>query len=982
MTHDDFDRLNRADAAKPCSKSESQVGSSLKTRAFSAALAAIGLLGALTGAQAATINVTTLQDSGPGSLRQAIQDAAAGDLVFINLTGTLILTSGSLVVGKDLLIEGPGARTLTIARAGTTKFRIMHVTGGGVYVSNLTITNGDASTGALGGGAFLVDAGSSLTLDYSTVTNNTAGNLAGGAILNNGGSVTVRFDTISANQASVGGAIENNGQAGPAVTSVVESTIVNNTASTTSTVNGGGGGIDNNHGTLTLDSCTISGNSGDTGNTSSGGGGVQNVSGSTANVVNTLIAGNTTNQVGGDVNGAFTSNGFNLIRITNGSTGFNKATDQTGTAASPLNAVLGPLQNNGGHTDTRAPALVSPAVDKGKSSFHVDQRLRQAPYDNPSIPNAAGGDGSDIGAVELVPSQVFVVTNTNDFGTGSLREEIIQAGPADSVFIPPSVSGTINLTSGTLVIDRAMTILGPGARKLAVASTGSVFDISGGGAVIISGLTIGNGSGTGVTDHGNLIMNDCAIVNNSVGGFYVDQSSFLTLTGCTISGNSSIIGAGIYNDGTTMLTNCTIANNTATDAGVGGGRAGGIFNNSSSTLYLTNCTVSGNAAIGNPNGGGGGGLQLGGTAQLANTIVAGNTTDGGGPDISGTGISAGYNLIRIGNGSSGFTNGVNHDLVGTANNPMDANLGVLRNNGGQTNTKALGPGSPAINAANNAAAPAADQRHYVRPDTADIGAYEYNATIPVTLANISARAFVGTGDNALFGGFIITGTDAKKVILRAIGPSLNLPGSIANPTLELFAEDGHSLRFNDNWVDATNRQEIIDSGVAPTDNLESAIVMTLQPGNYTFIMRGASNATGIGVVQAYDLDRTGNSILANISSRSFVQTDDNVLFAGFIVLGNTSQKVIIRARGPSTGAPGAMANPTLELHDANGAILEANDDWQLSGNKQAIIDSGIPPSNDLESAIVRTLSPANYTAIVRGANNTTGVAVVEVYVLN
>ena len=189
----------------------------MKTRALCSTLIAICLLGALTGARAATINVTNLNDSGAGSLRQAIQDAAAGDLVFINLAGTLNLTSGALVVGKDLLIEGPGARTLTIARSGSTKFRIMHVTGGGVYVANLTITNGDASTGALGGGAFLVDVGSSLTLDYSAVTNNTAGNMPGGAILNNGGSVTVRFDTISANQASVGGAIENNGQAGPAV---------------------------------------------------------------------------------------------------------------------------------------------------------------------------------------------------------------------------------------------------------------------------------------------------------------------------------------------------------------------------------------------------------------------------------------------------------------------------------------------------------------------------------------------------------------------------------------------------------------------------------------------------------------------------------------------------------------------------------------------------------------------------------------------
>jgi Right handed beta helix region len=955
----------------------------MKARAFYRAVAAIGLLGALTGAHAATINVANLNDSGAGSLRQAIQDAAAGDLVLVDLAGTIHLTSGALVVSKDLLIEGPGARILTIARAGSTKFRILHVTSGSLYLSGVTVTNGDASSGAQGGGAALVDLGASLTVDYSAITNNTAGSLSGGAILNNGGSVTLRFDTISANQAGLGGGIENNGQAGPAGAYLLESTIVDNAASTASAVTGGGGGIDNDHGTLTLNSCTIAGNSGDTGNSTAGGGGVQNVSGSTANVTNTLIAGNTTNQVGGDVNGAFTSNGFNLVRNANASTGFTTATDQTGTAANPLNAFLGPLQNNGGHTDTRMPGANSPAIDKGRTSFHIDQRQRQAPYDDPNISNATGGDGSDIGAVERVNPQFFFVHNTKDFGTGSLREAIIQAGPGDAVIFDSSVAGTINLTSGELTIDRGMSIVGPGARQVTLTNPGgSAFYISSSDAVVISGLTIGNCSSVGVFDQGNVMMSDCAIVNNQ-GGFIVFAStSFLTLTRCTISGNTRSEGAGIDNLGTATLTSCTIANNTAADSQPGSGRAGGIF--SSGTLSLTSCTVSGNAAVGDPNAGGnGGGIYFySGTAHLANTIVAGNTTDGAGPDIFGAGISDGYNLIRIGDGSSGFTNGVNHDQVGTSANPTNASLGPLRNNGGQTNTESLGAASPAINAANNATTPATDQRNYVRPDTADIGAFEYNATIPVTLANISTRALVGTGDNVLIAGFIITGTDAKKVILRAIGPSLNLDGKIANPTLELHAADGHSLVFNDNWQEAANKQEIIDSGVAPTNDLESAISIILQPGNYTAVMQGADNTTGIGVVEAYDLDRTGNSILANIATRTFVQTGDNVLFAGFIVLGTDLQKVIVRALGPSTGVPGAMANPSLELHDVNGTILEANDDWQQSTNKQAIIDSGIPPSNDAESAIVRTLSPGNYTAIVRGANNTTGIAVVEVYALN
>jgi hypothetical protein len=168
--------------------------------------------------------------------------------------------------------------------------------------------------------------------------------------------------------------------------------------------------------------------------------------------------------------------------------------------------------------------------------------------------------------------------------------------------------------------------------------------------------------------------------------------------------------------------------------------------------------------------------------------------------------------------------------------------------------------------------------------------------------------------------------------------------------------------------------------------LESAIVATL-PANgtgYTAVLRGANSGTGIGVIQVYDLDGTVDSKLANISTRGFVSTGDNVLFAGMIVLGQGAQKVIIRALGPSVPVAGNMADPTLELHDGNGGLLDSNDNWQDSPNKQAIIDTGIPPTNDSESAIVAILpgGGANYTAIVRGANNSTGIAVVEVYALN
>ena len=258
------------------------------------------------------------------------------------------------------------------------------------------------------------------------------------------------------------------------------------------------------------------------------------------------------------------------------------------------------------------------------------------------------------------------------------------------------------------------------------------------------------------------------------------------------------------------------------------------------------------------------------------------------------------------------------------------------------------------------------------------------ASDATTLANISTRLPVQTGDNALIGGFIITGTQPKKVIIRAIGPSLSLAGKLANPVLELFS-GSTLLESNDNWVDSPNKQAIIDSTIPPSNDLEAAIVRTL-PANgasYTAVVRGVTNSTGIGVVEAYDLDRTVDSKLANISTRGLVQTDPNVLIAGTIVLGQNGQKVIVRAIGPSLSIPGKLANPTLELRDSNGALLQANDNWIDSPNKHAIIDSTVPPTNDLESAIVATLAAngASYTAIVRGANGTSGIAVVEVYAL-
>lgn len=252
------------------------------------------------------------------------------------------------------------------------------------------------------------------------------------------------------------------------------------------------------------------------------------------------------------------------------------------------------------------------------------------------------------------------------------------------------------------------------------------------------------------------------------------------------------------------------------------------------------------------------------------------------------------------------------------------------------------------------------------------------------LANISTRVPVRKGDGAGIAGFIIGGTAPRNVIVRAIGPSLEsggtpVAGRLDNPTLELFDGQGNSIAQNDNWRDS-QQTAIQATGIPPSDDRESAIVKQLAPGNYTAVVRGANGTEGIALAEVYDLDTGGDGELANISTRGPVETGDNILIGGFILRGNQAT-VLLRAIGPeltSHGVPNALQDPTMELRDINGALIMTNDNWK--DNQQTDINgTGIAPTDDRESAILKLLTGGNYTAIVRGKDNSVGVAVVEAY---
>jgi uncharacterized repeat protein (TIGR01451 family) len=364
------------------------------------------------------------------------------------------------------------------------------------------------------------------------------------------------------------------------------------------------------------------------------------------------------------------------------------------------------------------------------------------------------------------------------------------------------------------------------------------------------------------------------------------------------------------------------------------------------------------------------------------------------PAAASVGQPVTYSLTVANNGPAAATGVVLTDTLPAASTFVSASAGCTHNAG--TVTCAIGPlangasvqvqivAQPtAAGGATNFASVAAAETDPLSFNNASALAIQVSTAANLgRLTNISTRMQVLSGDDVMIGGFVIGGSGPKTVVVRARGPSLaafGVPGVLANPQLQLFSGQTQ-IAANDNWGDAANASALAASGFAPADANEAAVMMTVNPGAYSAIVSGVGGTTGVAIIEVFEVDAILVP-LANISTRGRAQTGDNVMIAGFVIQGDGPQTVVIRARGPSLGqfgVQGVLANPQLQLF-SGGTQIAYNDNWQQDANATQIQASGFAPSDANEAAILVTLQPGAYSAIVSGVGGTAGIAIVEVF---
>jgi hypothetical protein len=554
---------------------------------------------------------------------------------------------------------------------------------------------------------------------------------------------------------------------------------------------------------------------------------------------------------------------------------------------------------------------------------------------------AGGVSGSTIGGTTPAARNVISgngargVIVSNSIGNPAVTNNVIEGN-----FIGTDLTGTkalVNNSEGIGLYGLANTIGGTaaGAGNVIAASTEYGLNIGGGDGSTVEGNFIGTDK-TGTRNLGNAFAGIQIEAKNCViGGTTAGAGNTIAFNGTSFPGGVSIIGG----TGNAIQGN-SIYSNTGLGIDLG---ADGV------TLNDPGDTDSG------PN-------------NLQNFPVLTSVSNSGGmTTINGRLNSAANTMYRIeffANDSLDPTGyGEGQTFIGSKNVTTDASGNISFN-----------ASFSQIGANQRVTATATDPVNNTSEFSGAIG----------QLLNISTRMEVQTGGSVLIGGFIVGGSGPMDVLLRALGPTLQnfgVNGFLADPTLELHDGAGNLLMSNDNWKD-TQQASIMATGLAPPNDLESAILHNFTPGNYTGIVLGKNNTTGVALIEAYDLSKLDNITLTNISTRGFVDVGQNLMIGGFIS-GNGVVRVIIRALGPTLsqfGVPNVLADPTLELHDGNGTLIASNDNWK--DTQQAEIQaSGKAPPNDKESAIIAVRPATNSTAIVSGKNNTTGNALVEVYVL-
>jgi hypothetical protein len=991
----------------------------------------LSLIAATQTAVAAMIPVTKTDDSGPGSLRQAIVDsnASAGvsDTITFKIPGAGVHTITPLSALPDItdavVIDGytqPGASANTLA-VGDNAVLLIELNGNGLAASAITVASG----------------GSGSTIRGLVINRF---NQFIGILLRDGGANTVEGNFIGTDPTGTAVFPIRSG-AGVQLLATIQNTIGGTTAAARNLISGCDKGV-----------AMSASDSNTTGNSVRGNYIGTDKSGTVAlgNTEDGVVIGSLapSNSIGGTAAGAGNRIAFNGGRgvnvlnssgiaiegnaiFSNGSLGIDLNGD--GVTANDPNCD----DDNGGNTSQNFPVITS--AKRSGSNVTLSGTLdtsccttyRLEFFSSAAADPSDSGEGEKfLGSMDVTPptcissfgpfafpitsGQTFVSVTATDVRSGNTSEFSAAVGVPTVQFSSATYNIAENGGSATIMVTRSSGAQGAASVHYSTsngtATAGSDYTATS-GTVTFTGsetsktfdvpildddvfeadetvnLTLSNPQGAGLGDPNTAVL---TIVDNE--GRPTIHFSSATYTVAEDAGNATITVVRSGATGNAVSADFATSNGTAT--------AGADYTATSGTISFaageTSKTVkvpivkdnlfegdeTVNLKLSNPQGG----ASLSPPASARLTIVDGDSR----PTLQFS--SANYSVTELGGtatitvtraGATGNAVAVSYatsDGTATAGQDYTATSGTLQFASGKTSetfnipilTDTLFEGDETVKLTLSKPQGGAAVG---TPGTATL------TIMPSTLANISTRERVETGDNVLIGGFIITGNQPKKVMLRAIGPSLPVANGLADPQLELYNEAAKLLESNDNWKDSPDKQAIIDSTIAPTDDRESAILRSLAPGKYTVVIRGVSSTTGVALVEAFDLDRAADSQLSNISTRGFVQTGDDVMIAGFIIVGQDPLRIIVRALGPSLPVKGKLGDPTLDLHDGNGTRLATNNDWK-SDQRAEIEATTIPPSNDLESAIVRTLTPGRYTAIVRGVKNTTGVSLVEVFALN